>query len=158
MIPLDIYDADNDGQLSEPVPQFLLGDRVISCRLDIGADEVEVLTCPGDLDGDNDVDASDLGTLLGAWGPCSGCCADLTGDGEVNAADLGILLGAWGSCCVSMMQGAMASAAGEEVSEIDPPGLAESLGFESVESMCDWLGELPLEAAEVFLAPLFGGD
>lgn len=49
-----------------------------------------------DLDGDGDVDGSDLGSLLGEWGPCAGCCAaDLNLDGEVDGSDLGTLLGAW---------------------------------------------------------------
>ncbi|MDZ4831483.1 MAG: hypothetical protein SGJ09_14950 [Phycisphaerae bacterium] len=51
----------------------------------------------GDLDQDGDVDAADLGVLLGSWGRCSGCAADLNGDNAVDAADLGILLGAWTS-------------------------------------------------------------
>lgn len=54
--------------------------------------------CTGDLNGDGEVNAIDLGILLGAWGPCAGCPADLNGDGQVNAIDLGILLGAWGPC------------------------------------------------------------
>ncbi len=49
----------------------------------------------GDLDLDGDVDAADLGALLGAWGSCSGCPADLDEDGSVGASDLAILLGAW---------------------------------------------------------------
>jgi len=53
--------------------------------------------CVGDIDGDGTVNASDLGTLLGAWGNPGGS-ADLSGDGLVDASDLGILLGAWGTC------------------------------------------------------------
>ncbi len=50
---------------------------------------------PGDLNGDDVVNASDLAILLGAW--ASGdCAADFNGDGIVNATDLGIILGAWG--------------------------------------------------------------
>jgi hypothetical protein len=48
-----------------------------------------------DLNNDGVVDGADLGALLGAWGPCSGCAADLNDDGVVNGADLGTLLGAW---------------------------------------------------------------
>jgi len=48
----------------------------------------------GDLDCDGDVDASDLGTLLGAWGT-NNADADIDDDGIVAASDLGILLGAW---------------------------------------------------------------
>jgi len=50
----------------------------------------------GDLDGDTIVNGSDLGELLGYWGPCPAPCpADFNGDGVVNGNDLGTLLGAW---------------------------------------------------------------
>ena len=52
-------------------------------------------SCVADLNGDGLVNASDLSTLLGAWG-FSG--ADLNGDGTTNAQDLSLLLGAWGVC------------------------------------------------------------
>ncbi|MCA9286902.1 MAG: hypothetical protein KDA22_16885 [Phycisphaerales bacterium] len=51
-----------------------------------------------DLDGDGAVNGSDLGVLLGAWGPCpraATCIADLDGSGGVDGADLGLLLAAW---------------------------------------------------------------
>lgn len=54
--------------------------------------------CTPDFNGDGMVDGADLGTLLGAWGSCSGCVADLNGDSLVDGADLGALLGAWGPC------------------------------------------------------------
>lgn len=49
----------------------------------------------GDLNGDGQVNAADLGLLIASWGPCKGCDADLNGDGQVNAADLGLLVAAW---------------------------------------------------------------
>ena len=49
-----------------------------------------------DINVDGSVNGSDLGLLLGGWGPCEDCCADLDGDGQVDGTDLGILLGAWG--------------------------------------------------------------
>jgi len=51
--------------------------------------------CTGDLDGDGTVSASDLATLLSAWG---GPGADLDGDGSTGASDLTLLLSAWGAC------------------------------------------------------------
>jgi T5SS/PEP-CTERM-associated repeat protein len=54
----------------------------------------------GDLNGDGEVDGSDLALILGNWGTCQACAscqADLTGDCAVDAADLAIVLGAWGS-------------------------------------------------------------
>jgi hypothetical protein len=54
--------------------------------------------CPADLDGDGAVGASDLATLLGAWGSTKGGSADIDGDGSIGAADLSTLLAAWGNC------------------------------------------------------------
>ncbi len=53
---------------------------------------------PGDLDGDGDVDQSDLGLLLGDWG-CTGgdCVGDVDGDGDTDQADLGALLANYGA-------------------------------------------------------------
>jgi hypothetical protein len=53
--------------------------------------------CPGDIDGNQSVDAADLSALLAAWGATSGA-ADLNGSGLVDAADLSILLASWGPC------------------------------------------------------------
>ncbi|MFO0839794.1 MAG: sialidase family protein [Phycisphaerae bacterium] len=53
--------------------------------------------CPGDLDGDRDVDSSDLGILLSAW--MSSGAGDLDGDGDTDSSDLGILLANWGRIC-----------------------------------------------------------
>lgn len=58
--------------------------------------------CPGDLDGDADVDIQDLATLLANFGTPSGAGADqgdLDGDGDVDLQDLAGLLGAFGSNC-----------------------------------------------------------
>ena len=55
--------------------------------------------CPSDLDGDHFVGGSDLGGLLGAWGPCGPSCpADFDRDGAVTGSDLGKMLGDWGAC------------------------------------------------------------
>lgn len=55
------------------------------------------IACVGDLNGNDMIDAGDLGVLLGAWGNAGGA-ADLNSDGTVDAADLATLLGAWGAC------------------------------------------------------------
>lgn len=59
----------------------------------------EAIVAPGpDLDGDGDVDFSDLLTLLAAWGECapeSDCPADLDASGGVGFADLLMLLSDW---------------------------------------------------------------
>lgn len=51
--------------------------------------------CPGDFDNSGAIDASDLATLLGAWGTPD---ADIDGDGTTSASDLATLLATWGTC------------------------------------------------------------
>jgi hypothetical protein len=53
--------------------------------------------CPGDFDGDGDVDTADLLILLAAWGT-TGPDGDVDGDGDVDTEDLLALLAAWGDC------------------------------------------------------------
>jgi len=58
--------------------------------------------CPGDIDGDGDVDQADLGLLLGDYGcqpGASPCVGDLDGDQDTDQQDLGILLANFGSAC-----------------------------------------------------------
>ena len=69
--------------------------RVIGCRVDIGADEFVYL---GDIEPDGDVDFMDFAIFAGRWydttcGECAG--ADLTGDGIVDAYDLAKLAENW---------------------------------------------------------------
>ncbi len=54
--------------------------------------------CPGDTDGDNDVDFADLNTLLDNWGT-AGPEGDVDTDGDVDFEDLNILLDNWGGNC-----------------------------------------------------------
>ena len=51
---------------------------------------VEDLNCSGH------VDSSDLGSLLGKFGPCVDCAEDFNNDGFVDSSDLGRMLGAFG--------------------------------------------------------------
>ncbi len=79
-----------------------LGDGSI---VEAGVDDFELAVFPcvstqrsPDLDGDGQVNATDLALLLGAWGGSgSALPADLNLDGLVNANDLALLLGAWGT-------------------------------------------------------------
>jgi hypothetical protein len=58
--------------------------------------------CEGDLDGDGDVDLTDLSQLLANYGMTSGAAyedGDLDGDGDVDLTDLSQLLAVYGTEC-----------------------------------------------------------
>ena len=58
--------------------------------------------CPGDVDGDNDVDLADLSVLLANFGTPSAATladGDLDGDGDVDLADLSVMLSNFGAAC-----------------------------------------------------------
>ncbi len=62
-------------------------------------DTTPVPTCVfADFNGDNVVNGTDIGAMIGVWGPCEGCAPDLNGDDVVDAADLGLLFVSWGPC------------------------------------------------------------
>ena len=55
--------------------------------------------CFGDLDGDQDVDLSDLAGLLANYGQAEVCEGDLDCDGDVDLGDLSALLAVYGTTC-----------------------------------------------------------
>ena len=55
--------------------------------------------CPGDVDGDNDVDSTDLNLVLTDFGCTSACPGDADGDGDADSTDLNIVLTAFGTAC-----------------------------------------------------------
>jgi len=62
----------------------------------------EGIQCPGDLDGDGDVDLSDLAQLLAHYGTSSGAIyedGDIDQDGDVDLSDLAALLAVYGQPC-----------------------------------------------------------
>jgi DNA-binding beta-propeller fold protein YncE len=91
-----IQRANFDGTEHETLPlgeMYLGGIAIVS---DTGP------SCPGDLDGDNDVDIADLAQLLGHYGLTEGASyedGDLDGDGDVDISDLAGLLGVYGTVC-----------------------------------------------------------
>ncbi len=83
------------------------GSRALPCYLSNqnGDSDIfihRIVDPPGDLDGDCDVDLSDLAQLLANYGTTEGATyedGDLDGDGEVNLADLAALLAVYGTTC-----------------------------------------------------------
>jgi hypothetical protein len=73
----------------------------------VGPDEdadgiMDVCLCPGDLDGDLDVDLADLAQLLSNYGTTGGAAyedGDLDEDGDVDLTDLAALLAEYGTIC-----------------------------------------------------------
>lgn len=60
------------------------------------------VSCPGDVDGDGNVDISDLAILLSHFGQTVGATfadGDFDGDGDVDLNDLAVLLAAFGRTC-----------------------------------------------------------
>jgi hypothetical protein len=71
-----------------------------------GSDAVVVITppadCPGDADGDYDVDSTDLNIILAAFGTTGepGMPGDLDLDGDCDSTDLNIVLANFGDVCL----------------------------------------------------------
>jgi hypothetical protein len=78
-----------------------LGGDIAIAYTDAGDNELGNWCCPGDVDGDGDVDADDLGTLLAGYGDASLDAddrEDCSRDGDVDVADLIGMLSQWGTC------------------------------------------------------------
>jgi len=54
-------------------------------------------TIPEDVNGDGDVNVSDLLAVVGNWGECPNCPEDVNNDGIVNVGDVLAVIAAWSS-------------------------------------------------------------
>ncbi len=88
--------------------RFEVSDLNSGSVVEAGIDAFEVSTldcgpdCPGDLDGNSQVNLADLQILLSNYGTMSGAAyedGDLDGNGTVDLADLQALLAAYGDVC-----------------------------------------------------------
>ncbi len=75
-------------------PDNETSDEVYYDNVELTVQQGEEPPIPGDLDGDGDVDQSDLGILLAAYGINDG--GDIDGDGDTDQSDLGTLLSNYG--------------------------------------------------------------
>jgi len=78
-----------------------LGGDISIAYTDGGGNDLGNWCCPGDVDGDGDVDADDLGTLLTGYGDASLDAddrEDCSRDGDVDVEDLIGMLSQWGTC------------------------------------------------------------
>ena len=57
-------------------------------------------TCAGDVNGDGEVDVTDLLDVIAAWGACppDSCPSDIDQDGDVDVSDLLAVISFWGPC------------------------------------------------------------
>jgi hypothetical protein len=116
LVPRDAADVDGDMDPNEALPvdadgnarrfdNLLVADSGLGGApiVDLGAYEF-AQRCPGDINGDDSLNMSDLGAMLAAFGadaeaPDFEPLADLRPDGAINIGDLGILLTLYGSEC-----------------------------------------------------------
>ncbi len=89
-----------DGEIANPnAPASLPSGDGLANGAAVYTFELTCIKCSADLNGDHEVNSSDLGSLLAQFGVCSApCAADLNGDNEVNSADLGQMLSNFGTC------------------------------------------------------------
>jgi len=73
-----------------------VGDSVNSINTIAKINLAPVIACAADINGDHQVDGSDLAVVLSQWGTAGS--ADINHDGNVDGQDLATLLGAWGTC------------------------------------------------------------
>ncbi len=93
------------GLLSDPCPRAVtdadptncIGEYCVDVDDDGVIDGCSDTDCPGDIHGDRQVEAADLGLLIGTW-DTDNPDADIDGDGNVDGADLAFILGYWGLC------------------------------------------------------------
>ena len=70
------------------------------CNGTIEGDELAPASCPGDFDGNNMVNITDLLVMLEVYGCNTGdCFVDMNGDGNTTIEDIGLFLSFFGSTC-----------------------------------------------------------
>lgn len=96
--PLVLCDLNQDA-----TPEFVVGNYdVEGMRIIHNFIPLDDCQLAADFDGNDTVDGSDLGSLLGGWGRVTAkgenALYDLNADGFIGGADVGLLLADWGDC------------------------------------------------------------
>lgn len=102
-------------ETSDPTSAFAFGGIVVNAEIEydnggvpetydavlfVGPRAATPPACTGDIDGDQDVDSTDLNILLTDFGcPGPGCAGDADGDGDTDSTDLNIVLSVFGLPC-----------------------------------------------------------
>ena len=73
---------------------------VVNANRNLVADYNYDDSCPGDANGDNDVNILDITYVLNHWGEGAASFADVNYDGNVNVLDITYVLNHWGGCPV----------------------------------------------------------
>ena len=89
--------------------RFVAADEDVGSLVEAALDDFRIVVvncdlpdCIGDLDGDDDIDLTDLGGLLASYPTADGAAyedGDLDGDGDVDLTDLAALLAVYGTTC-----------------------------------------------------------
>jgi len=101
-IPFDLPTVLPPGETAHLLVSFQIdgGSTDVSATVDLSADGlIPPPACTGDLDGDLDVDSTDLNILLSDFGCLSACPGDADGDDDTDSTDLNIILSVFGSTC-----------------------------------------------------------
>jgi hypothetical protein len=95
-------DFEVEGAIGQPDAGVLTGGDFELVGGFWGGAQAVTPSCPGDADGDNDVDLTDLAILLSNFGTVGGVDpsdGDIDDDDDVDLTDLALLLAAFGTFC-----------------------------------------------------------
>lgn len=99
LIPTDVLDLDEDGDVTEQLPLDLAGQtRIANSTVDMGPYEYQGPPCPADLTDDGALDFFDVSAFLTAFGN-QDPAADFTGDSSFDFFDVSAFLTAFGMGC-----------------------------------------------------------
>ena len=148
LLPADLFDLDEDGDTTEPIPVDLGGQGRIqtssSTTVNMGAYE-EVYRGAGGIDGDLNedgfVNSEDLDIIRAHWGeevdPGDCSMGDATEDGYVGSADLDIIRANWGRSETWKVASASASESAPRSEKKDAREAATAAVFGDIQALAE---------------------